>query len=562
MATRQELENALRKADAAGNVDDARAIAQAIRAMGQEKPTAAPQPQAVSGRVPTLEETNASNRAYMASPQAQTDRQAFEESQAAAQREDFQSLPAPMRAMIGGGSAVNNMALGVGQLAGLADGNDVAETRQNDQFMSGDIAATGGRIGADIAMTALPLSKLSKLGGATKLGRYATSALGGGVIGGLQPVAEGESRSANAGVGLGLGVLGQGLTNGLTALGNRAGQAIDPLVRELSQVAKQYNIPLHASQISSSMGAKLAASAGKYLPFSGSGKAAANQQQAFNRALGETMGLRGATKLSDDAIRQGKASIGKTYDDVFARNDVALDKAAMDRLAEIKARAARSLDKDNAEVINKNLEYLVENTTAGKMPGKVYQSLRGELTGSNDKVGAFLKDIRKALDEAAERSVGPDDAAALKKANAQWANARTIQDALKQAGGAAENVNPANLWNLVRKGSTKEMRDLARLGQVVLKDPIPDSGTAQRSQLYTLLAGGGLATGTLPILAKLAVGGATLGRAANSPRLADLMLREGRGQSAKALAPYAKPVLVGATPVVTQKKPDDSRKRP
>lgn len=473
--------------------------------------------------------------------------------------ESSEAMPAWKNAAYGLVSPVASGIVGVGQMTGAMDDQQAQESLARIDAVRSRTPGKVAGIAGDIGMLALPVSKIGQL---SNIGKYAGNAAVGAGYGGLQGVREGESRVQNAAIGGALGAGGQALSHGLSTLGTRAASAIDPLKKKLAGVAAKYDIPLHASQLSDSLPAKVMASAGKYLPFSGAGAAAKKQQEAFNAALGQTIGVKGATKLTDDVLRSAKRDIGKTYDDIFARNEVSLDKTAVDELAAIRQKVARSLDKDNADVVNKNIDYIIDNVGAsGRIPGKVYQSLRGELAGNNDKVGTFLKEVRGTLDQAAGRSVGPQDAAALKQANSQWANARTIQDALKQAGGAAENVAPANLWNLVKKGSTKELRELARVGQVLLKDPIPDSGTAQRSMLYSLLMGGGLATGTLPLLAKGAVAGATLGRVANSPRLADLMLRSGRGQGAQALAPYARPAAA-LGPVVSDQHRNDPRNRP
>src|SRR3546814_7239198 len=69
------------------------------------------------------------------------------------------------------------------------------------------------------------------------------------------------------------------------------------------------------------------------------------------------------------------------------------------------------------------------------------------------------------------------------------------------------------------------------MGQTVLKVPISDTGTAQRTLLYNLVMGtGSIANPALiPLIAKAAAGGATIGRAANSNTLAKLLARESRG---------------------------------
>src|SRR5699024_11116343 len=101
------------------------------------------------------------------------------------------------------------------------------------------------------------------------------------------------------------------------------------------------------------------------------------------------------------------------------------------------------------------------------------------------------------------------------------------------------NISPANLWSLVNSkyGSTPEMRELAQMGQTVLKDPIPNSGTAQRLMYEGgLLGGSAMAPHTvLPCV----LAGATVGRAMNSPLAARTL-------------PYANSRLLGLLSTATK----------
>lgn len=71
--------------------------------------------------------------------------------------------------------------------------------------MEGDTAATVGQIGGDIALTAIPLSRVGNLG---RLGQYSASAGVGAGMGALQPVLGDESRGFNAALGGALGAAG------------------------------------------------------------------------------------------------------------------------------------------------------------------------------------------------------------------------------------------------------------------------------------------------------------------------------------------------------------------
>lgn len=513
-----------------------------------------------AAQAPTLADTNASNRAYQASPQAAIDRQRYAASQAEAKRRDFQSLPAPMRAAIGAGSRVAAAGRGVGQayaamadaisprqsqLGDLVAGNDPsrygqsmrdeATARADQQYMQGDTAATIGGFAGDLGLLAAPGGAVGRTRGlAALLGNAGLSA----GYAGLQPVVQGESRATNAAVGGAFGVAGHGLGAGVSALGRNASQAIPSEVRQMARRANTMGIPLHASQVSQSPPVKVAASAGKYLPFSGYAKAASHQQEGINRAVAKTFGA-DAPKLTDDVMQQARQRLSRQFESIYNRNAVPITERGARKLAEVEREASRRLTNDEAQVLRNQLDDILGNADDGVLTGQKYQAVRTALRKAegNDKLGLAVRELRQALDDIAADAVGPTDSAALKALRSQWANFRTVESALKQVSGAGGDVRLASLWPLIRKGSTKEMRDLARMGQVLLKNPIADSGTAQRTFAYNLLMGGGSIANPalIPLIAKAAIGGATVGRAANSNTLARLLARPNRGKTTTGL---------------------------
>lgn len=506
---------------------------------------------------PSLSQTNAKNRAYQSSPQAEIDRQRFEASQAEAKRRDFQSLPAAARFAIGAGSRVAGTARGAEQLyaqaadvvaprqqtvAGLVSGapnsrysdamRSETRARSDDQYMQGDVSASLGGAAGDIALLATPGGTLGKTLGAGWKGALATNVAMGAGYAGLQPVVEDESRAENTAYGGAFGAGAHGLAAGVGAAGRNAMGAIAPEIRQLAQRANSLGIPLHASQVSQSLPVKVAASAGKYLPFSGYAKAASRQQTAVNRAVGNTFGA-DSPKLTDEVMETARAKMSSQFEDIFNRNVVPLGEQGTKQLVAIERQASRRLTNSQSQVLRNQLEDILANVDDGVLTGHKYQAVRTSLKKAEDdtKLGLAVRELRVALDNIAADSVGATDAATLKTLRSSWANYKTTKDALKQVSGAAGDVRPAALWPLIRNGSTKEMRELARIGQTLLKDPIADSGTAQRSLIYNLLmSGGSIANPALiPLIAKAAAGGATLGRAANSNTLARLLTRESRG---------------------------------
>lgn len=451
-------------------------------------------------------------------------------------------------------------------LSSLVSGNSLtpSQLREQDyrQQMQGNTAAKVGDLTANLAMLAAPAAKVGQLTkGAGYLAKITAQGGFGAAQGALQPVVDGESRLDNAKTGAEFGAGGQALGSTIGAWGAKAADAVSPLTRELAETARKYGIPLHVSQVTDSLPAKLAASASKYLPFSGAGAAAAKQQGAWNDALSQVMGNKAgiARPLSDEAMQATRSRIGGIYNDVYGRNAITLDNGAVRNMAGIANDASTNLTQDGSSVVGKQIDKILTNFQDGTVSGSRYQALRGELDkaakSNPGAVGDAIKQLRRELDQAAARSLGPQDAEAIRGANSQWANMRTVEDALKQAGGAKENVAPGNLWNLVRKGSTQEMRDLARLGKGVLQDQIPDSGTAGRNLFYGALGGAGPVAymghpGAFALPAAQMVGGATIGRALNSPTLARIMLRDSpgawRGFVGQQLLPYGSLAAVPA----------------
>jgi hypothetical protein len=353
-----------------------------------------------ASQAPTLADTNASNRAYQASPQAAIDRQRYTASQAEAKRRDFQSLPAAARFAIGAGSRVAAAGRGVGQvyaaaadavdpraptLGGLVTGQDSfrygqamqgeAAARAGQQYLRGDTAATLGGFAGDLGLLAAPGGAVGRTRGLAAL--LGNAGLGAGYAG-LQPVVQGESRAANAVVGGAFGAAGHGVASGVSALGRNASQAIPTEVRQMAQRANAMGIPLHASQVSQSLPVKVAASAGKYLPFSGYGKAASRQQEGVNRAVAKTFGA-DAPKLTDDVMQQARKRLSREFESIYNRNAVPITEKGARKLAEVEREASRRLTNDEAQVLRNQLDDILGNADDGVLTGQKYQAVRTAL---------------------------------------------------------------------------------------------------------------------------------------------------------------------------------------
>jgi hypothetical protein len=456
-------------------------------------------------------------------------------------------------ATIGFGKSAVDTVEGVQQLFGAKTTADVDARRKRDAALMNTGGGLVGNIAGQAAQMAVPVGEAGKvLSVAGKAAPYVGAALRAGTFAATQGVGTGESRLGNAAESAAFGAGGQAISNVASRAGKGMADKIAPEVMDLYKKAQAAGIPVHFSQLSDSKFVKTLASTLGYLPFTGAGAAQKAQQEAFNRAASRGFGHE-APVLTDDVISTAKKRLGAGYDQIFKRNNVDLDKQAVSDLFKLHQSVGNDLEASQAAVARKQIEKILDNAgQMGSMPGKVYQNLRGQLRqdfGKESALGRKVMEARKILDDAASRSLQPGDAVMLKVLNGQYANLGTVRDALKQVEGAKGNVKPAALWNLVKKGSTKEMRELAKVGQVLLKDPIPDSGTAGR----LLATGGGMTAGALggvaaagPLL-KLLLAGATVGRAANSKAAAKYLATGNKPLRGLAKLLRPAPLLLPAT---------------
>lgn len=427
----------------------------------------------------------------------------------------------------------------------------IAEKRELDAPLMESEGGTRGAIAGNVMQLASPgaVGKLASIKYPAMASMttgvapatYKGNAMLGGVMGAVQPRVEGESQAKNIGFGALFGTGGRAVAGGVNNVASGLSKKLSPEVLKLYQAAKDAGIPVHWSQLTDSKFAKTLSSIAGSLPFSGAGAAVKNQKDKFVSALGETFGLKGATNLDDAVMADAGKAISQKFTDVYGRNTIKADAQLFVKLGQVKKKIESDLTADNAKIALNQINKIVSEMKSGVMTGKKYQNLRGDLaqivtSNEGTTLGSAVKQARRALDEAAQRSVGQADGAIISRANREWANYKLVQKALKQVAGARGEVNPANMWNLVKNGSTREMRELGKIGQFI-KDPIPDSGTAGR------LMAGGIATGgawtggaaALPSIAALIGTGATAGRALNSPAFGRYMA-EGLGPLANRTA--------------------------
>lgn len=303
----------------------------------------------------------------------------------------------------------------------------------------------------------------------------------------------------------------------------------DPLRRELLEFAQRENIPVTAGQATQNRPLKnLSAGMNESIPFTGAEAAAARQQEAFNKALSRTFGEE-LPDLSPQSMQAARRSFRDRYLDVFQGRPIIFDTRGVSSINRVIGDAGNELAGDNLEIIRKNAQRVIREFEQGSITPARYQDLRGELyaAAGPDRTGAFLKRIVSVLDDVAARSLPPGSMDKLRQVNRQYNNLKVTEKALELVAGSGNDVNPANVWNILKQRglnrSTPEMRRLAQLGQQILKEQIANSGTTGRT--VGLTSGGLLGLGavqgvppdTLALLAGSGAVTAGTARFLNSP---------------------------------------------
>jgi hypothetical protein len=446
------------------------------------------------------------------------------------------------RGAIGAGKAVSDLWQGAQQLLGRQNSGDVQETRDRDAALMKTNAGQVGNFAGNVAM-AVPTMMVPGLN------TFTGAAALGGAMGALQPTVDGESRGTNTALGAGGGLLGQGA-------GGLLGRAIRPVQSQLSgeearlaAEAARRGVPLSAGQATGSRPMQIAESVMENLPFTSGPQLAQRQAQqtAFNRAVGSTFGAQ-ADSLTPDVMGAARSRIGRQFTDLASRNTLQADNALMTGLAQIDDNARRYLTPDVGRVVLNRIDDVMARIDNGTMTGTAYRNLDSELgraargTANGDLRNA-LGELRRTLREAMDRSISQADQAEWQGARRQYANLMTVAPlaARNETGDVSGRtlLSAANAGNRnARFGAPSELADLGRIGRAFVAEQIPNSGTAQRAIMQSLLTGGGAGVGAVgaamgggdPVKGALA-GGSTMGAGLLLPRAVQMLMNSPAGQA-------------------------------
>lgn len=564
MATIQELEAALRKAHAAGNVDHARRFADAIRKQRGTDPNV--------GRSGVTREQR---QAQIAEADAALN---YDRRLAGLNRQEQAGRAASIsgRGILTGLASIPDIV--VSPLVSLfnratekAPTPSALITGQRERYVPQQMDVTGGvNYLADLLGAARPETSgervLSDVSGATSAALTGVG-IGNQLTRALSPVAQGvgralQSRPALQAASAATGATAQGVTResgGSTGAQIGAGlagvfapsAAIDGIPAALSgalsrsvpegrkqtaRAAQQMGIELTPPQVSDSRFLRNAQSLMRSVPFTGAQGRYQEQVGQFNRQLARTIGQE-ADAITPEVYQAARASQNQAFDDLTARNNLRIDQPLMQRLQDV---ADKAMTQDMKKLVTDATDAFFAEATTGpggiSVPGGAYQALDSQLNAVIKQGGApahYLSQVRNAIRDAMDRSISPEDAQAWRQLRQEYGNRKTLTNLVGKSDSGqippAQVMGASMVGNSSREamaaGQRGPLGDLARIGQL-LKEP-PSSNTAER-----LFAGGAM-TGVAaidPVTGGLSAAALNLlSRGMDSRALARLMIQENPG---------------------------------
>lgn len=246
-------------------------------------------------------------------------------------------------------------------------------------------------------------------------------------------------------------------------------------------------------------------SAASHAPGAGHGAARveAEGQQQFTNAAVRRAGAAG--EATPEVLAGNQRRIGNAFEDLSARNTLVPDNYFLNDLTDAVSRYRNVPESQQARMLQGYLDDIIPHINAGGMPGAQYQPMRSMINtdakavaGSDPYLSRALTGIRNALDSAMMRSISPEDQQAWQTARREYSAQKVLEKAASRAGEATAEgqITPANLRNTIaaedRSGYARgrgQFNELARAGVQVMT-PLPNSGTAQRTNAFHLLNAG------------------------------------------------------------------------
>lgn len=237
-------------------------------------------------------------------------------------------------------------------------------------------------------------------------------------------------------------------------------------------------------------------------PMAGGG--AARIQEEGQRQFTEAAMRRAGTgpDATPEVLAANQKRLADQFETLSARNNLVPDNKFVTDIADAVKRYRNVPDSQQKAMLQGYIDDIIPHVNAGVMPGVEYQPMRSMLSADAKAVKATdpylsraLAGIRNALDDAMGRSISPADKKAWQTARLEYGAQKTLEKAASRAGEATAEgqIVPANLRNTVAANDRGayargegNFSELSRAGAGVMA-PLPNSGTAQRANAFSLL---------------------------------------------------------------------------
>jgi hypothetical protein len=546
MADREQLYNALRNADAAGDVEGARKLAAYIQSMPQDAPAAMPAPAAKApesrgflrsaGDVLAGAVRGAGSIGATALAPIDIARDAI--AGKGLSLESNRQRRADMDAALGElGADTNSWAYKGGKLAG-----EVAGTAG----MGGAVANVAGRglgaVAPSLLPRAQPLLSAIQSGGMTAPGAgMLTRTAGGAITGGATAAAVNPEDVVSGAVA---GGAMPGAVRALGSVGSAVGRQLRPGgdSAQLARKAIDMGAPLGIADVAEGKFTKAVRSVLNDAPLTGGIGAAQNdaKQKWFNRAVGEVFDA-ADDKLTPQVMDAAKQKMGAEFDRIWSNNSLKVDNQLLTTLSKTRANASMLPKAERSRIVSMldDLEGQVVQAADGSMviPGEVANRYQSSIRKASESAQGFLKNdltnLRKDVIGAFNRSVSADDAAALALNQRKYKAFKTVEPLLnkgelgvagREAGDVPAGLLPgAVLQSYKSNPAGSPLAELSKMGSKYLVDRSPQTGGSARALIQNSAIGGALGVGMFsnPLLAAGVIpAGMGLNQMLGSPMLA------------------------------------------
>ena len=218
-------------------------------------------------------------------------------------------------------------------------------------------------------------------------------------------------------------------------------------------------------------------------------------KEAVGRAAASSIG-EVSNNVSADVLKAAESRIGSSFERLQAITAPHLGDDFVNALATIEAKNA-SLGPFRLSSVDSVVQKGLDLAAKGDLSGEAYKVIRTEISNqatsafkSGDAaVGQAFKAVRNALDDAATKSLAPEEQKAWQVAREQWGNWKTLTKGLLAEGG---DVSPARVAQALRAQgpgfrtgtTTGPLADVGRIGEGIKSALNPNSGNLQNVQSY------------------------------------------------------------------------------